>query len=281
MRIAHVVNPVKVSEDRDLHFQQPITFETLRRARGFATRAVDIELIAVCYEEDKDFVPDWFDTIAILKQEIGDYGKFKIYRKLPLFKEMIDRVHEVSDAEYIIQTNADIGLMPHFYLLVKSIINDGLDSFCINKRIMPEALNTIKALPLIWSGLGEVHAGHDCFVFKREIYPKFDMGKICMGTPWSEAVLITNLVAYAKIFQVFKNAHATFHLGDRRVWLPHDYNDYRINNTNEFARVLRKLSNKDKKILKHPTIRYLLEKLKTEVQGYRNEVYSEDCHYFV
>ena len=91
--------------------------------------------------------------------------------------------------------------------------------------------------------------------------------------------MIVSLVRYAENFTVFKEAHATFHLGDRRIWLPQNLNDYRIHNTQEFARILRKL--KHKKVMKHDTIKYLLGKLKQEVEGYRNEIYSDDCHYFI
>ena len=275
--IAHVINPVKVPKDRDLYFQQPITFEALLEAKKSW-----VDIIAVYYPEDESVIPYWVNNKVELIDEIGNYQKFQTKRKLPLFREMMDKLYEASRGyDYLIQTNADIGVQPYFYDLIKKLINDGCDSFCINKRIIPEALNKIEDLPIIWATIGNQHAGHDCFVFRRELYPKFDMGKICMGTPWSETVLITNLVKYAKNFQVFKNAHATFHIGDRRTWLPEEFNDYRINNTNEFARVLRKFSKEDKTILNHETIQYLLGKLKQEVHGYKNEVYSDDCWYLI
>lgn len=283
MRIAHLISPVKVGEDRDLYFQQPITFETLRAAKEFARDEVHVEHIAVCYKEDMGIVPEWFDETIELIDEIGNYQTFEVKRKLPLFIEMLDKLYETSDVNYFIQTNADIGLQPYFYLLIKKLIEDGNDSFCINKRIIPEdlKLNNIEDIPVIWSTLGSNHAGHDCFVFRRELYPKFDIGRICMGTPWSEATLIANLVAYAKNFTVFRYAHATFHLGDRRIWRPKEYNDYRFHNCNEFAKVLKKLSIKKKKILKHETIRYLLHKVKVEYLAYdKSEQYNEDFRYF-
>jgi len=71
------------------------------------------------------------------------------------------------------------------------------------------------------------------------------------------------------------------HLGDRRVWLPHDFNDYRILNTNEFAKILKILSKKKKEVLKHETIQYLLGKMVHEVTHYKNETYSKDCWSFI
>jgi len=159
---------------------------------------------------------------------------------------------------------------------VKELIEGGNDSFCINKRIIPEELRN-SPLPIVWSFIGGGHAGHDCFVFRRELVPSMELGNITTGTPWSETTIIPNLVTYAKNFKVFRHANATLHFGDRRVWLPTRFNDYRILNTNEFARILKMLLKKKKSILEHETIKYLLGKLKSEVTLYKNEVYSKDC----
>lgn len=284
MRIAHIINPVKVGEDRDLFFQQPITFKSMRNAKHFAKRIPDLEIFFVetAYPEDQNVVncTDFIKTEP-LGDEVAHYGEFKIKRKLPLFKEIIDKICEaVPEADYYIQTNADIIVMPHFYVLVYDMIKDGNESFCINKRIIPEDLKDMP-LSLLYSVCGNKHAGHDCFVFPARLIPKFNLGDICMGTPWSETAMIANLVAYTKNFKVFKEAHATFHIGDRRIWRSVEYNDYRIHNTNEFARILRVLSNKNKDILKHETIQYLLDKLKIEVNNYKDDRYSKHCEYFI
>jgi hypothetical protein len=248
----------------------------MRFAKEFAKNEVDVEQVACFYPEDESMVPD--DFVKAEPLERSTEGLFKINRKLPYFYEILDRLYDVSDAQYFIQTNADIGLMPQFYLLVKDMIQSGVDSFCINKRIVPEEIR-FSGLPAIWSSIGVQHNGCDCFVYPRRVYKRFNIGEIVMGTPWSETTLITNMVAYAKKFMVFKNAHATFHLGDRRIWISHDYNDYRVHNTNEFARILKLLSKKKRKILKHETIKHQLMKLKLEVQNYSQmgEKYSKQC----
>ncbi len=288
MKIVHIINPVKVEPDRDLYFQQPITFKSMRNAKHFAKRIPDLEiqLVETAYFEDQNVVncTDFIKTEP-LKDEISNYAEFKIKRKLPLFQEIIDRLYDampkcrLPQADYFIQTNADIGVLPHFYVLIYDMIKDGNASFCINKRIIPEDLKD-SPLSLMYSYYGKDHAGHDCFVFPAEIVPKFDLGTICMGTPWSETTLITNLIAYAENFKVFKQAHVTFHLGDRRIWRPPDFNDFREHNTNEFTRILRLLSNKNKKILKHETIEYLIKKLKIEMEHNPKGVYSKNCEYF-
>ena len=248
---------------------------------------IEVNFLATFYPEDEEIVPTWCIKTPYLT-ESTKYGlkpdgrKTKIERHLPYFYEILDRAYETSEGcDYIIQTNADIGVQPYFYHLIKTLIEDGNDAFCINKRIVPEKFNKIEDIPIIWSTLGNPHNGHECFVFRRELYPKFDIGSICMGIPWSESTLIVNLIAYADNFKVFKNAHATFHLGDRRTWIKPDQNDYRIHNTEEFVRVLKKLSTDKPEILEHETIKYLLKKLRIEVRGYKKETYSEDCWSFV
>jgi mRNA-degrading endonuclease YafQ of YafQ-DinJ toxin-antitoxin module len=241
---------------------------------------IKVSTFATFYPEDEEIVPKWMLKTELLEMSALDLQDFGIPRKLPLFREILQKLYDFSDADYFIQTNADIGLMPYFYVLIKDLIDAGHDAFCINKRILPEEFKD-KSLSVMWSTIGESHAGHDCFVFRRELWPLMNLGDIVMGTPWSETTLIANLVAYAKNFTVYKNAHATFNLGDSRIWLGHEYNDYRILNTNEFAKILKKLSKRNKKILKHEVIQYLLGKLEQEVLGYSKETYSKDCWYFL
>jgi hypothetical protein len=282
MKIAHILNPIKVDKKRDLYFQQPIVRESILNAKRFAENVPDLEikLVQAGYIEDQDVIdsPEWLKT-PLLEESILDHGTFKIDRKLPLFKDIIGRLVEaVPDADYYVQTNTDIGLMPYFYTLVKDLIDDGEDSFCINKRVVPE---TLKDAPLgvLYSAVGTKHAGHDCIVFPATIADKLDLGMVCTGAPWCENTLVVNMVRYADKFSVFKEIHATFGIGDRRGWIIHDLNDYRVNNTNEFARILRKL--KHKQVMKHEVIKYYLHKLLMEVRGYAKETYSEDCHYFL
>ena len=276
IRIAHLINPVDIDEDRDLYFQQPFTYESMKIAADFTN--IEVNFYPVVYEEDAEFAKKYFDFIIPdnLERSTLD-GDYKVVRKLPYFTDMLDLMYGHCDGEdYFIQTNADIILQPYFYDFVANLIESGQDSFCINKRIIPEDFRD-GSLVEMWTCPGKKHAGLDCFVFRRELYPKFDIGEVVMASAWSEATLMTNMIKYAKNFDVYKNCLATLHLGDRRIWVPQNQNDYRIQNTNEFARVLKKFSKKDKSILKHSAIIAQLVKLKYEVNGYRKEVYSKDC----
>ncbi len=273
IQLAHVINPVKVDKNRDLYYQQPMVFESIRTARLMCMGVKDFSVMnyLVGYEEDKEIYPqdDLFHDAGLLtKHTLG--RNFKVPRKLPYFAEIIEKCYEAAPyATHIIQTNADIILYPHFYLLVKYLIEEGNNTFCINKRIMPEYLNKIKDLPVLWSLTGNPHNGHDCFVFKRDAWPKMDLGDVCMGTPWSEGTIIASMVSTDPSFKVYKTANATFHIGDNRTWLKQELNDYRFHNANETARIIQRYVKKQ-----HPAIDYLVKKMFNELNVYGGENYT-------
>ena len=270
IRIAHVVNPVDAKSPSDLVTAQPITYASMQVALHNTT---DVEVCGVFYPEDEPTVPSWFRKLYPLKRSVSYLKEFKVKRKLPLFKEMLDRVCEETDADYIIQTNCDIGLMPHFYQFVRRQIEKGYRSFIINKRIVPDFYRDAKDLPEIYSELGTVHNGYDCFVFPKEDYKHYEMGDVCMGMPWSEGTLSASMVASGDC-TVFKAAHVTFHIGDSRTWLTQKLYDYRVHNTNETARAIMGFYRKDPQFLKHTIINWLLFKMKYELSPY----HSKDCH---
>ena len=284
MKLAHVINPVKVDEDRDLYWQQPIVFETINTAYYFACNKPDLEVdvFTVGYPEDADVCRE-FIKLPDLTRSSSDLN-YSPERKLPYFKDILDSVYNATDADYIIQTNADICVQPYFYTLIHSLIQEGHESFVISKRILPEIdlFKTTAGIPIMYSGIGKPHNGHDCFVFPRKDYKRFKIGDILTGTPWSEATIMFNMIAVCDNFAEFMNAHATFHIGDRRIWLPKSHNDYRIHNTNIVGKVLRTLVRRKNgnKLYKHDTIRKYIGKIQAEVLGYKDKRYNTDCKYF-
>ncbi|MCR4288341.1 MAG: hypothetical protein NUW09_10065, partial [Deltaproteobacteria bacterium] len=172
-KIAHIINPVKAAKTSDLFVAQPVTFETMRVAREFARGKVAVELYTAQYPEDRSFVPDGFQPTRDLDRSVMDLGSFREKRKLPLIKDILDRLYEAVDAEYMIYTNVDIALMPHFYLAVDKFIDEGHDAFVINRRTISGRRKLVKDIPLMYAELGKPHPGHDCFVFRRDAYGKF------------------------------------------------------------------------------------------------------------
>ena len=238
-RIAHIVNPLTPPSNSDLHVAQPITLESMIIARDFASSKVEVELLSTQFEEDTKVIPKEFTQTPNLERSVLNLGDFEKSKKLPLIKDILDRAVEISDAEYLIYTNIDITLVPHFYQAVASFIEKGHDAFMINRRRIPATYSTKEELPLIWSEIGKPHPGFDCFVFSRELYPKFELGNICIGVPFIEATIAHNLYAFAVNFKLFDELHLTTHIGMRVMNRYDDY--YYWHNRNEFNEILGKI----------------------------------------
>ncbi len=231
MKIAHIINPVNVTETSDLFIAQPVTFETMRRAKKYASdNKLEVELFYTCYEEDLPVAPAGFIQTKLLEKSILDHQDFEKKRKLPLIKDILDRLYESSDADYFIYTNVDIAVQGNFYIEVKNIINQGYDAFVINRRTIDKKYTSIEEIPEMYQDRGEKHPGYDCFVFKRDVYPSYKLGIACIGANWIGRVLISNVIAYSNKFKVFEDEYLTFHIGDDRSWKVHDFSDYDKNN---------------------------------------------------
>jgi len=260
IRITHIINPVKVSPKSDLFVAQPVTFETMRRAKEFAKKDVDVNLLSTCYEEDTDIIPEYFAQTENLDRSILDFDDFTVKRKLPLLRDILDRAvaHDAA-ADYIIYTNVDIAVMPHFYLFVKQKIEEGHDAFVINRRTISNTY-TLETLDSAYGDYGEDHPGFDCFVFKKSAYEEYQLGKICIGTTRIGLVFIANLMMNSDSFHVFKKEHLTFHIGEDRIWENKDLNDYVEFNEKEAIHVLEHfVENKAEKFQEHDMLeRYYL-----------------------
>src|SRR3972149_6920763 len=202
-KIAHIINPVIFNESSALCAPQPVTFETMRAARDFASRSVEVDLYSAQTPEDHPFVPEDFIATRDLDRSVLDFGVFRKKRKLPLIRDILNRLYEASEAEYLIYTNVDISLMPQFYLAVNGFIEEGNDAFIINRRTISSRHKRIEEIPLMYSELGRAHPGHDCFVFKRDVYRGYRLGDVCIGAPFVGRTLLFNLACSAKNFRIF------------------------------------------------------------------------------
>ena len=238
LTFAHIVNPVIVPESSDLFVAQPITFETMRRARAAARDVADVTLLSVQFPEDRALVPDDFVSTPDLERSVLDLGDFKIPRKLPFIRDILDRMyHHAPQAEFLIYTNVDIALMPNFYTAIERYVDRGLDALVINRRSIPSLYKGIEDIPLMCAHVGQPHSGYDCFVFRRDLYPQFELGDVFIGAPHVGKVLKINLFCNAKRYKRFKNLHLTFHLGNDQVWRSDRFDDYAKRNEAEFRRI--------------------------------------------
>jgi len=214
LKIAHIVNPVKVAKNNQLFGAQLVTFESMRVAKE-QTDLSDFELIQCCtqYLEDEGVVPVFFQQLSNLTKSVKDVNSKLNGRKLPLIKDILFKTIELQNVDYIIYTNVDIALMPFFYTTVYEYIKEGHDFISINRRRLEDKYDSINQLPKMYAELGRSHPGFDCFIFKQTLLEKLHLNGICVGVPFVEVSLLHNLMAVAENPKILFDKHLSFHIG--------------------------------------------------------------------
>lgn len=228
IKLAHIVNPVNAPVGSELYMVQPVTFESIRRAKEFAGMGIEVELYAVGYEEDRPVIPDLFEKLDDLDRSLLDYSVFTKKKKLPLIGDILRKLYDNTDSEWLIYTNADICLMPQFYSAVAAMIAEGHDAILITRRRISKQYTAVDQLPMMYSELGGSHPGYDCFVFHRSLLDRFILDHICIGVPFIEVAMLHNFIAFAKNLKHADGLHLTFHIG-MEVMPPVDQEYYRYN----------------------------------------------------
>lgn len=238
---AHIINPVSANENAELYRVQQITFRSFVKAKDYAKGKVDVKIYTTQFKDSKFEIPSDFIISKDLTRSVSDIANFNIPRKLPLIKDVLDILYELSDADYLIYSNLDISLMPHFYCAVNDYVNIGYDAFVINRRRVSKKYNSADQLDLIYSEIGGVHTGYDTFVFKRSLYKKFIMKNLCLGIPKACNDLFYNIFCFAENPRLFTDKHLTIHIGMElyKEWGTADYNAH---NDKEFKLLVNELA---------------------------------------
>ena len=229
MKIAHIINVTEITEANTasyLHIAQPLTLKSMVMAQKAAKKVVDVELFAVKHKDEDVSIPaefNWasdFDKYAW--EHISTLENITPRKPLPRIKDIISSLYNSSDATYFIYTNVDIGLYPNFYTNIKTMITEGYDAFCINRKTLPKEHDGVlldeSNIELIFSLEGTKHWGIDCFVFRRDTVPSLKLGNVFLGYPPVGLVLKTQIELNSKKFMWFKDERMTFHLGNDRPW---------------------------------------------------------------
>jgi hypothetical protein len=237
----HVMHPYF---DRAVPFNntaQEITFETIRIAAA-AAPYIATRTVCVTLEEEAHIVPPDFLAVPALDRFVYEVGQFAHLRPLPLLFDGLDHglaapIAPAGGEEYVVFTNSDIHLMPHFYRSIAKLIADGYDVITTNRRVLPHYAGGIDDLPLMFADYGKDHVGYDCFVFPARLYADFVKSDACVGAAAVMRSLLFNLAALAERFLMLTTAHLTFHIGDDSVWTDGKYADYRAFNVEQAERV--------------------------------------------
>jgi hypothetical protein len=209
---SHIINIVSEKENKELAEIQKLTLASFIKAKTYSGDSQNIKQL-ICYHKDHPVSAEGFETLQALEKSILDIGSFNNKRALPLLKDILQLAYNNSTADYIIYSNADIGLMPQFYNAVADQIKKGHDAIVINRRRVPSTLNKVEDLDAIYSEVGKSHIGYDMFVFKRSLFDKFILNNTCIGIPFVGNDLFYNLFCFAEHPVLLTDKHLTFHIG--------------------------------------------------------------------
>lgn len=254
-RVAHIINPFVADPSSDLYTAQPITFESMLQARQHVKGIMEVELLAAHFEEDTSVVPSGFQKAKALDRSVLSRHTFQKPVRLPLISDILQRLYEGSDADYLIYSNVDIGLYPGFYTRVNELIHEGYDAFIINRRRLEARYAEPSQLPDIYRDEGRRHPGFDCFVFHRSLFPKLKLEGICIGVPFIEIAFSQNLFALAKRFTLIENEQLTFHIG-MEIFKKRAPNEYVAYNQTQFWNLVPQLF-ADMDLKKFPYARHI------------------------
>lgn len=243
-RLAHVINAFSRPGDAAHKRIMQLTLDSLIQARDLDQGPV--QLVGVVQHDDHVSLPESFSIAPVLTRTVSDVVSFQTPVPLPLLFDILDKgVHEASDAEYIIFSNLDICLVPHFYRAVRELLRFGFDALTINRRLLDKSLLDMDSVASLHLGdLGLPHAGFDCFVFRRDAYHRFMRNNACIGQGAVMRGLLYNMVAHSNRMLMLKNCHFTYHFGNDETWRD-STSEYWRHNLREAHGVLRNLCSDD------------------------------------
>lgn len=243
-KFAHLINPVNFPATSSLYFAQQVTLRSIEAAALYLDDQIPVEFITSQYAEDRHVIPDLFSPSPDLTRSILDIAVFSNPRKLPILGDLLDRAYSYSDAEYIIYTNIDIAIQPHFYKSLTCLIDDTCPAATITRRTISRSYRHIQDLPRMYAEVGRPHRGWDTFVFPRSWIPQLELGTTCLGAPLVGLVLFANLTCIDRMFCELTNLHLTFHLGNDRRWSSPANLEYLEHNRQQAVLILRSLEEK-------------------------------------
>lgn len=235
MKIAHILNPIDAHNRPELSYIQGITFLSVQNALKYHNNTKEFQIYSTQYPEDHESIPEFIQKLPNLKRSVLDVNPKLKKRKLPLIADILAMAYQEIDADYIIYTNIDIAVKPHFYTYVQKKIKEGYDAIVINRRRITweikENYNLEEDILEYYGAIGKSHPGFDCFVLKKELIPQFILGNICIGISFLETSLIHNIAAFAEKPHYVFDQDITFHLGTE-VLVPRKKNPFYWHNRN-------------------------------------------------
>jgi len=205
---------------------QSVVIGSMQRAREKARTPVIFATATL--PGDEDALPSNFLQFPLVRSTVSENENANVFtKKLPFIQDIFDETLKSNIAfEYMIYTNSDIILHENFYDIVQKQIKLGFDFFTINRQTISNNRNrdgklyTASDLDEIFTQKTKTHPGTDCFIIKRSVLEKLNIGKMCLGASAVANMINLQAIYFAhKSTQFVSNAlKATYHLGDDRSW---------------------------------------------------------------
>src|SRR5215471_10391283 len=120
---SHIINPFPAAEGSEHWIASRITFASLRRAVEEAGRAgLDVEVRAVVLRGDERAIEPPAVAAPMLTRTIQDVRSLKPARPLPLITDILAKGAEGARGDYLIFSNMDIAVQPHFYAGLRDLV---------------------------------------------------------------------------------------------------------------------------------------------------------------
>jgi hypothetical protein len=245
VRFTHILNPYQTRNAQEQALQQ-LTFETIRIAARSVTPDIRVRCVCVTSSADRGVVPLDFIAAESLTRTVLDVATFTVAKPLPLVFDIFDcgvAVPEDPPAmpdceDFIIFSNMDIHLQPHFYLAIAKFIRAGYDVVDVHRRTIPHHPARVDLLPLMFAEIGTHHGGLDCIVFPRKKYRTFIRNNACVGMSQVMRAVLLNCAMQAQRYLMLDNSRLTFHLGNDRAWDVPLFDEYTKFNVAQFRMTL-------------------------------------------
>ena len=217
MKIVHLVNVLTPRDGSDLCLAQPVTLESLMRAKE-SSGSLEVRVVSTQFPEDRRQVPSWMETTDDLQESSLAHSEFTDKRKLPSLREIWSRLLSCSqDSDLLIFSNIDIAVYPDFYSNLTNLINQGWESISVTRRTISNTYSDVSQLTAMWEEKGTAHPGDDCFAIRRDCASRLNIQPVYTGAGWFDKILLINL-AWQTNFKKFRDERITFHIGDDRTW---------------------------------------------------------------
>ncbi len=241
---SHIINPFSAPPGSEHGTASKITFASLRRAVEEARRAgMVVEVRAVVLPGDEHAIEPPASLSQLLTRTVQNVRTLRPVRPLPLISDILNKGADGACGDYLIFTNMDIAVQPHFYIGLRDLVLNRFTygvPFIVYRRNIDSRFKRVEQLSEMYTAEGVLAYGNDCFVFPSAYVRQLDLGNCCIGSGHFDDLLFMALDAISGFrMECVGNVALTFHIGNEIDWVRHI--DYIEHNLREALAAIRRM----------------------------------------